>query len=99
NASEKNVLDVGEPGPIRRLREPENAGSNPAIQTDRGPRSVPVARDRAKVEGEVRLLTGMLRGRRCSTARAALALEDAGAGRPGGRLQPDRSRFNSCRRF
>ena len=25
-----------------------------------GPRSVPVARDRAKVEGEVRLLTGML---------------------------------------
>src|SRR5215471_14036849 len=27
-------LDVGEPGPIRRRREPETAGSNPAIQTE-----------------------------------------------------------------
>src|SRR5207244_11100714 len=32
-------LDVGEPGSIRRLREPENAGSNPAIQTEREARS------------------------------------------------------------
>ena len=28
-------LDVGELGSIRRLREPEIAGSNPAIQTER----------------------------------------------------------------
>ena len=28
-----------------------------------------------------------------------LALDDAGAGRPGNRLQPERSRFNSCRRL
>src|SRR5207253_1292498 len=31
-----NDLDVGEPGFIRRLRKPEHAGSNPAIQTQSG---------------------------------------------------------------
>ena len=29
-----DVLDVGEPGNIRRPRKPDHAGSNPAIQTD-----------------------------------------------------------------
>jgi hypothetical protein len=29
------LLDVGEPGFIRRLRKPDHAGSNPAIQTTR----------------------------------------------------------------
>ena len=38
-------------------------GSTPGRGTDGCPRSVPAARDRAKVEGEVRLLTGILAAR------------------------------------
>ena len=33
---EETNLDVGEPGIIRRLRKPDHAGSNPAIQTANG---------------------------------------------------------------
>jgi hypothetical protein len=45
---------------ITRLSEGRGPGSTPGRGTDGCPRGVPAARDRAKVEGEVRLLTGIL---------------------------------------
>ena len=45
---------------IMALSEGAGPGSIPGRGTDECPRSVPVARDSAKVEGEVRLLTGIL---------------------------------------
>src|SRR5262249_41463589 len=48
---------------ITRLSEGRGPGSTPGRGPDGCPRSVPAARDRAKVEGEVRLLTGILAAR------------------------------------
>ena len=54
------------PGSERDIMAPSEGagpGSTPGRGTDGCPRSVPAARDRAKVEGEVRLLTGILAAR------------------------------------
>src|SRR5262245_27036193 len=54
------------PGGERDIMAPSEGagpGSTPGRGTERCPRSVPAARDRAKVEGEVRLLTGILAAR------------------------------------
>ena len=51
------------PGGERDIMAPSEGagpGSTPGRGTDSCPRSVPAARDRAKVDGEVRLLTGIL---------------------------------------
>lgn len=55
-------LDGRCPGGEKDIMAPSEGagpGSTPGRGTDGCPRSVPAARDRAKVEGEARLLTGI----------------------------------------
>ena len=84
-------------GPARSGRHSlkvEIVGSNPIQGTDGHPRSVVAARDRAKVEGEVRLLTGILAARPIDGGYGVVAACD-----PVTVAVPDRNRLSTpCRK-